>query len=170
VARLRAYKESERKVVGGVDQVAQILNNIDRASEETILGFIEENNPEIAESIAQEVGIDTADAGTVIEQLAPLLMGAAKQNFQSSRDSGDLLKQIQDSQFSNMIDAPKKAVEKGLKTKSHVKTSLAPGSRAVTDYLKEAGLLRHLEALGFNIVGYGFAFSLKDPKPPSCIR
>ena len=68
------------------------------------------NNPEIAESIAQEVGIDTADAGTVIEQLAPLLMGAAKQNFQSSRDSGDLLKQIQDSQFSNMIDAPKKAV------------------------------------------------------------
>jgi hypothetical protein len=68
------------------------------------------NNPEIVESIAQEVGIDTADAGTVIEQLAPLLMGAAKQNFQSSRDSGDLLKQIQDSQFLNMIDAPKKAV------------------------------------------------------------
>jgi hypothetical protein len=39
-------------------------------------------------------------------------MGAAKHNFQSSRDSGDLLKQIQDSQFSNMIDAPKEAVQK----------------------------------------------------------
>ena len=49
--RLRAYKESERKVVGGVDQVAQILNNIDHASEETIIEFIEESNPEIAENI-----------------------------------------------------------------------------------------------------------------------
>jgi len=69
------------------------------------------NNPEITQSIANEVGIDSADAGSVIKQLAPLLMGAAKQNFQSNRDSGDLLKQIQDSQFSNMIDAPKKAVK-----------------------------------------------------------
>ena len=71
------------------------------------------NNPELVESIANEVGIKTSDAGSVITYLAPILMGAAKQNFQSSRDSGDLLKQIQDSQFSNMIDAPKKAVEKG---------------------------------------------------------
>ncbi len=71
------------------------------------------NNPELVESIAKEVSIDTSDAKSVIEQLAPLLMGAAKQNFQSSRDSGDLLKQIQDSQFSDMIDAPKKAVAKG---------------------------------------------------------
>jgi hypothetical protein len=68
------------------------------------------NNPELVESIANEVGIKTSDAGSVITYLAPILMGAAKQNFQSSRDSGDLLKQIQDSQFSNMIDAPKKAV------------------------------------------------------------
>jgi hypothetical protein len=71
------------------------------------------NNIELVESIANEVGIKTSDAGSVITHLAPILMGAAKYNFQSSRDSGDLLKQIQDSQFSNMIDAPKKAVEKG---------------------------------------------------------
>ncbi len=71
------------------------------------------DNPELAESIAQEVGVDASTAEAAIGQLAPILMGAAKQNFQSSRDSGDLLKQIQDSQFSNMIDEPKKAVESG---------------------------------------------------------
>lgn len=49
----------------------------------------------------------------------------------------------------------KKAVEKGLKVPPHIKTSLAPGSRAVTNYLKDSGLLPYLEKLGFNIVGYG---------------
>ncbi|HEX2968568.1 MAG TPA: aconitate hydratase AcnA [Bacteroidales bacterium] len=49
----------------------------------------------------------------------------------------------------------KKAVEKGLNTKPWVKTSLAPGSQVVTEYLKKAGLLPYLEALGFHVVGYG---------------
>jgi aconitate hydratase len=49
----------------------------------------------------------------------------------------------------------KKAVEKGLTRKPWVKTSLSPGSRVVVDYLKEAGLLPYLEALGFHVVGYG---------------
>ena len=49
----------------------------------------------------------------------------------------------------------KKAVEAGLKVQPHIKTSLAPGSRIVTDYLKQAGLLPYLEKLGFNLVGYG---------------
>jgi aconitate hydratase len=43
----------------------------------------------------------------------------------------------------------KKAVEAGLKVKKHVKTSLAPGSRIVTEYLEKAGLLPYLEKLGF---------------------
>ena len=47
------------------------------------------------------------------------------------------------------------AVKRGLKTKPFVKTSLGPGSRVVTDYLKKAGLLEYLEKLGFNVVGYG---------------
>ena len=47
------------------------------------------------------------------------------------------------------------AVERGLATPSHVKTSLAPGSPVVADYLERSGLLRHLEKLGFAIVGYG---------------
>jgi aconitate hydratase len=49
----------------------------------------------------------------------------------------------------------KKAVEKGLKVKSHIKTSLAPGSRVVTDYLTKAGLLPYLEKLGFSVAAYG---------------
>ena len=49
----------------------------------------------------------------------------------------------------------KKAVEAGLRVSPHVKTSLAPGSRVVTEYLAEAGLLPYLETLGFSVVGYG---------------
>ncbi len=49
----------------------------------------------------------------------------------------------------------KKAVEKGLKVKPHIKTSLAPGSRVVTDYLTKAGLLPYLEKLGFSVAAYG---------------
>jgi aconitate hydratase len=49
----------------------------------------------------------------------------------------------------------KKAVEKGLTVKPWVKTSLAPGSQVVTDYLKNAGLNKYLDQLGFNLAGYG---------------
>ncbi|MCX8098761.1 MAG: aconitate hydratase AcnA [Casimicrobiaceae bacterium] len=49
----------------------------------------------------------------------------------------------------------KKAVERGLKVKPHVKTSLAPGSRVVTEYLAKAGLLPYLEQLGFTVAAYG---------------
>ncbi|MBX3606381.1 MAG: aconitate hydratase AcnA [Piscinibacter sp.] len=48
-----------------------------------------------------------------------------------------------------------KAVKAGLKVKPHIKTSLAPGSRIVTEYLEKAGLLRDLEKLGFNVAAYG---------------
>lgn len=49
----------------------------------------------------------------------------------------------------------KKAVERGLRPKSYVKTSFGPGSRVVVDYLKKADLMAPLETLGFNVVGYG---------------
>ncbi|MCL2607262.1 MAG: aconitate hydratase AcnA [Methanomassiliicoccaceae archaeon] len=47
------------------------------------------------------------------------------------------------------------AVKAGLRTEKHVKTSLAPGSKAVTEYLKNSGLLSYLEELGFHVTGYG---------------
>ncbi|MEC7816120.1 MAG: aconitate hydratase AcnA [Pseudomonadota bacterium] len=59
----------------------------------------------------------------------------------------------------------KKAVEKGLRTKPWVKTSLAPGSKVVTDYLKVAGLQDDLDALGFNLVGYGCTTCIGNSGP-----
>ncbi|MEJ2600455.1 MAG: aconitate hydratase AcnA [Anaerolineales bacterium] len=59
----------------------------------------------------------------------------------------------------------KKALEKGLKAKPYVKTSLAPGSRVVTDYLEKAGLLDPLAELGFNVVGYGCTTCIGNSGP-----
>ncbi len=59
----------------------------------------------------------------------------------------------------------KKAVEKGLKVHGHVKTSLAPGSRVVSDYLDQAGLTPYLEQLGFHTVGYGCTTCIGNSGP-----
>jgi len=59
----------------------------------------------------------------------------------------------------------KKAHEKGLKVKPWVKTSLAPGSQVVTDYLDKAGLTAHLDAMGFNLVGYGCTTCIGNSGP-----
>jgi aconitate hydratase len=59
----------------------------------------------------------------------------------------------------------KKAVALGLKTPAHVKTSMGPGSRAVTEYLKAAGLLGDLEKLGFGVVGYGCTTCIGNSGP-----
>jgi aconitate hydratase len=59
----------------------------------------------------------------------------------------------------------KKAVERGLQTPPWVKTSLAPGSKAVTDYLVKAGLLPYLEKLKFNLVGYGCTTCIGNSGP-----
>jgi aconitate hydratase len=59
----------------------------------------------------------------------------------------------------------KKAVELGLKVKPYVKTSLAPGSRVVTEYLRDSGLLPYLDQLGFNVVGYGCTTCIGNSGP-----
>ena len=59
----------------------------------------------------------------------------------------------------------KKAGEKGLTRKPWVKTSLAPGSRVVTEYLKDSGLLPHLEKIGFHVVGYGCTTCIGNSGP-----
>ncbi len=59
----------------------------------------------------------------------------------------------------------KKANERGLKPKPWVKTSLAPGSQVVTDYFNKAGLTEHLDALGFNLVGYGCTTCIGNSGP-----
>jgi len=59
----------------------------------------------------------------------------------------------------------KKAVEKGLRTPPWVKTSLAPGSRVVTDYYTRAGLMQYLDALRFQVVGYGCTTCIGNSGP-----
>jgi aconitate hydratase len=59
----------------------------------------------------------------------------------------------------------KKAVEKGLKVPPYVKTSLAPGSRVVTEYLEKTGLQQYLNELGFNLVGYGCTTCIGNSGP-----
>lgn len=59
----------------------------------------------------------------------------------------------------------KKAVEKGLKSKPWVKTTLAPGSKVVTDYYDQAGLTPYMEKLGFNLVGYGCVTCIGNSGP-----
>ncbi|MCZ6491172.1 MAG: aconitate hydratase AcnA, partial [Acidobacteria bacterium] len=66
----------------------------------------------------------------------------------------------------------KKAVEKGLSTAPGVKTSLAPGSKVVTDYLNQSGLMPYLEKLGFHLVGYGCTTCIGNsgPLPEPVVR
>ncbi|MCC6586316.1 MAG: aconitate hydratase AcnA [Bryobacterales bacterium] len=59
----------------------------------------------------------------------------------------------------------KKAVEKGLKAQPHVKTSLAPGSKVVTEYLTASGLMPYLEQLNFHLVGYGCTTCIGNSGP-----
>ncbi|MBO3080890.1 aconitate hydratase AcnA [Mammaliicoccus sciuri] len=59
----------------------------------------------------------------------------------------------------------KKAIEKGLKVPDYVKTSLAPGSKVVTGYLRDAGLQEYLDDLGFNLVGYGCTTCIGNSGP-----
>ncbi len=59
----------------------------------------------------------------------------------------------------------KKAVERGLRVDPAVKTSLAPGSRVVTDYLAKTGLQKYLDQLGFNLVGYGCTTCIGNSGP-----
>jgi len=61
--------------------------------------------------------------------------------------------------------AARKAVQAGLRVPPHVKTSLAPGSRVVADYLQRSGLLKDLEQLGFHIVGYGCTTCIGNSGP-----
>jgi aconitate hydratase len=62
----------------------------------------------------------------------------------------------------------KKAVERGLQSQPWVKTSLAPGSKVVTEYLKKSGLTQYLDLMGFNVVGYGCTTCIGNsgPLPP----
>jgi len=71
------------------------------------------NNNDITKTIAKQVGINVDDAGSIIGQLAPILMGGAKSNLESEKDSSGLIKHIESSNYAEMFDKPETAVKKG---------------------------------------------------------
>ena len=71
------------------------------------------NNPAIVKTISKQVGINLDDAGSIIGKLAPILMGGAKSNLQSDKDSGGLLKHIESGDYADMFDKPEESIGKG---------------------------------------------------------
>jgi len=69
------------------------------------------NNPSIIKTIAKQVGIDPDSAESIISKLAPILMGGAKSNLESDKDSGGLIKHIESGNYAEMFDKPEEAVK-----------------------------------------------------------
>ncbi|NOZ90286.1 MAG: DUF937 domain-containing protein [Epsilonproteobacteria bacterium] len=69
------------------------------------------NNPAIIKTIARQVGIDENSANDIISKLAPILIGGAKSNFQSDKDSTELIKKIESNNYADMFDKPEEAVK-----------------------------------------------------------
>ncbi|MGH7544732.1 MAG: aconitate hydratase AcnA, partial [Gemmatimonadota bacterium] len=118
-----------------------------------------------------EGGAPTEPAATAVEEATAVVVGL--DGTQATIDHGTVViaaitSCTNTSNPAVMVGAAllaKNAVERGLETKPWVKTSLAPGSRVVTDYLTGSGLLPHLEALGFHVVGYGCTTCIGNSGP-----
>jgi aconitate hydratase len=120
------------------------------------------------------IGDHGAEARTAVVDLdaPPVVTGVLEGNDISLHDGAVVIAAITSctntSNPSVMIGAgllAKKAVERGLTTRPWVKSSLAPGSRVVTDYLEGSGLLPYLEQLRFNVVGYGCTTCIGNSGP-----
>jgi aconitate hydratase len=119
----------------------------------------------MGEGGGQEVAVEVDDHPPVA---TPVLEGAATELRDGSVVIAAITSCTNTSNPSVMLGAgllAKKAVEKGLMTKPWVKTSLAPGSRVVTEYLKNAGVLPYLDQLRFNVVGYGCTTCIGNSGP-----
>jgi aconitate hydratase len=119
-------------------------------------------------------GTEGGPPATVTEEteLVPIGTAVAARPEESCRDGSVVIAAITSctntSNPSVMVGAgllARNAIKRGLHPPAHVKTSLAPGSRVVTDYLKQAGLLDDLEQLGFFLVGYGCTTCIGNSGP-----
>ena len=121
---------------------------------------------EAKENFAAHVPAYTADPGKVVP--VTLADGTSFDLTNGAVTVASITSCTNTSNPSVMIGAAllaKKAVEKGLNRKPWVKTSLAPGSQVVTDYYDKAGLTQYLDAIGFNLVGYGCVTCIGNTGP-----
>jgi aconitate hydratase len=129
---------------------------------------------EVKKTFAESLTAPTAKRGFALDAAALARTGTVKDNGHSStiHHGSVVIAAITSctntSNPSVMVAAglvARKAVAKGLTTKPWVKTSLAPGSRVVTDYLERSGLNKDLDALGFETVGYGCTTCIGNSGP-----
>ncbi|RLT02222.1 MAG: aconitate hydratase AcnA [Planctomycetota bacterium] len=136
---------------------------------------------DVKKIFAESLTASTAKRGFALDALARARSGTVHQNGRSStiHHGSVVIAAITSctntSNPSVMVAAgllARKAVAKGLATKPWVKTSLAPGSRVVTDYLERSGLNKDLDALGFETVGYGCTTCIGNsgPLPPEVAK
>ncbi|UWZ84948.1 aconitate hydratase AcnA [Occallatibacter riparius] len=131
-----------------------------------------------AEAWSRETAVTDASAATAVAEVGPLhVTTTVKERFNVDPDKyldhgsvviAAITSCTNTSNPSVMVAAgilAKKAVEKGLSVPPWVKTSLAPGSRVVTDYYEKSGLLPYLEKLRFNVVGYGCTTCIGNSGP-----
>ncbi len=147
------------------------------------------NLPDLKDSFSRLLQMEVDDGGyglapAGLDREMPVHVGndSASEQVESAELSGDAISRIGNgsvliaaitsctntSNPSVMIAAgllAKKAVERGLKVSPTVKTSLAPGSRVVTEYLNETGLQQYLDDLGFHLVGYGCTTCIGNSGP-----
>jgi aconitate hydratase len=155
------------------DRIA--LSGVKRSWEESLKGFLASSKG--GKALSQVIGAQASGTGSrVSDPMAhpPTTPGdgalekAAQELGHGSVVIAAITSCTNTSNPSVMLAAgllAKKAVEKGLQTKSWVKTSLAPGSKVVTDYLIAAGVMRHLEQLRFHLVGYGCTTCIGNSGP-----
>ena len=151
---LRSLKESFRKVLPSLLPVAAPATQKDAAEGESrgpgAVGVWGEGGPEspAARDTMPAAAHDVLDHGSVV--IAAITSCTNTSNPSVMLAAGLLAK---------------KAVERGLERKPWVKTSLAPGSKVVTDYYRASGLLPYLDALGFHLVGYGCTTCIGNSGP-----
>ena len=128
----------------------------------------------VKQTFAESLTAPTAKRGFALEGAALARTGTVKENGHASTIGHGAVVIAAITSCTNtsnpnvMVAAglvARKAVQKGLATKPWVKTSLAPGSRVVTDYLEKSGLARDLDALGFETVGYGCTTCIGNSGP-----
>src|SRR5206468_3007545 len=136
------------------------IDLVERYSKEQGLWRTKKSEPQFTETLELDLATVMPSVAGPRRPQDRLELRAVKQTFRSILVDV-FKKEVRESATPRLdrwsADGPvaKKAVEHGLKVPPHVKTSLAPGSRVVTDYLNKAGLSEFLDQLGFNTVGYG---------------
>jgi aconitate hydratase len=157
------------------------LSEAKKSFQDALKGLLSKAVPKVARKevirLQTESGVPAAAAGGTAQTLpvAPLVQRLAEKGTPELEHGSVVIAAITSctntSNPSVMMAAgllARKAVERGLQTKPWVKTSLAPGSKTVTDYLIEAGVMRSLEQLRFYLVGYGCTSCIGNsgPLPP----